>query len=129
MQKEINGFILSEKFFSENKSFHKGYYASFEEMISDEAHKGIFRWHDQEPSCYLSIFRTEQGPCYCLNFSMPYYGYAAILCKSYAEYKENVLKIAETIALDGTTVVFSDEFEEIKLFRPIKKEEKAKEEE
>ena len=34
----------------------------------------------------------------------------------------NSRKIAETIALDGTTVVFPDEFEDIKLFRPIKKE-------
>ncbi len=127
MTKEINGFILDEKHFSENIPIYKGYYASFEEMISDEEHKDNFRWHDQEPSCYLGIFTTEQGFCYCLNFSMPYYGYAAILCKSYAEYKENVLKIAETIALDGTTVVFPDEFEEIRLFRPTKKEE-AKEE-
>ena len=54
---------------------------------------------------------------------MPYYGYAAILCKNYEEYKNTIMKIAETIALDGTTVLFPNEFEDIKLFRPIKKEE------
>ena len=122
MEKEINGFILDEKKYANSLISSNGLYASFEEMISDEEHKDKFRWYDQEPTCSLGIFPTEQGFCYCLNFSMPYYGYATILCKSYAEYIENVLKIVETIALDGTTVVFPNEFEEIKLFRPTKKE-------
>ncbi len=123
MEKEINGFVLNERHFSGSSLVYNGIYGSFEEMISDEAHKDKFRWHDQEPSCFLDVFTTEQGFCCCLNFSMPYYGYAAILCKNYEEYKNTIMKIAETIALDGTTVLFPNEFEDIKLFRPIKKEE------